>query len=344
MSKQLRVFILGPGAWGVALSLIAADHGYHVTLWSPFDDEIAALTQNREQTTLLPGVRIPDDIALTTDMSGAADADLIIMAVPSSAVRQTAARLKGIIKPGALIANVSKGLEEGTLLRLSQVITSELPDCKVVALSGPSHAEEVARGVPTSVVSSCAEAKPAKKVQDILMNETLRIYTNPDIIGVELGGALKNVIALTSGVADGLGLGDNTKAAVITRGLSEIARLGAAMGARRETFAGLTGIGDLVVTCTSMHSRNRRFGILIGQMVPPDEALRQIGQTVEGYGAAKNAYTLAKQYHITMPITEYCYRILYERASPKDAIRDLMARPKKHEEHPFSEKKKDFYA
>ncbi|MDR1892812.1 MAG: NAD(P)-dependent glycerol-3-phosphate dehydrogenase [Oscillospiraceae bacterium] len=332
-----NIVILGSGGWGTALAVMTAKSGHSVTLWSPFEEEIAELSQTREHKKLLPGIILPPEIALTTSLDMALGAELLILAVPSFAVRQTARRLRERLSDVTVIANVAKGLEEGRLIRLSEVIEEELPSARVVALSGPSHAEEVARGIPTSVVSSSRHGSAAELVQDTLMNPCFRIYTNPDIVGVELGGALKNVMALAAGVSDGLGLGDNTKAMLMTRGLSEMARLGVAMGARRETFAGLTGVGDLVVTCTSMHSRNRRFGIMVGEGVPPKEALERVGQTVEGYKATLAAHELAKRKGIEMPITECCHRVLYGGLSPRNGMYALMTRPKTHEveEHPW---------
>ncbi|HCC34963.1 MAG TPA: NAD(P)H-dependent glycerol-3-phosphate dehydrogenase [Ruminococcaceae bacterium] len=326
-----KITVLGSGGWGTALAVMAAKKGHHVTLWSPFDYEITALESDNENKKYLPGVAIPKNIILTSEIKNGAAAELYIIASPSFAVRETAKKLRGVIANGAVTVNVAKGLEKDTLLRMSQVIEDELPEVKAVTLSGPSHAEEVALGVPTSIVAASKDKTAAEYVQDTLMNDALRIYTSDDIIGVELGGMLKNVIALAAGVTDGLGLGDNSKAALITRGLTEIARLGVKMGAKRDTFAGLTGLGDLVVTCTSMHSRNRRFGILVGQSVPANEALKQIGMTVEGYHATENAYALAEREDVEMPITEQCYSILYKGTMPRDAIRNLMGRPKKHE-------------
>lgn len=331
------IVILGAGGWGTALAVMADGQGHRITIWSPFEAEIQSLIRTRRQPKLLPGIVIPETVEFTSNISCAATADLVIVATPSFAVRDTAKLLSGVIPvKTALIACVSKGVEKDTYLRLSQVISQELPHARVVVLSGPSHAEEVARGIPTSIVSASTELEAAQEVQELLMNETLRIYTNDDVIGVELGAALKNIIALAAGVIDGLGLGDNTKAMLITRGLSEMARLGVAMGARKDTFAGLSGIGDLVVTCTSIHSRNRRFGVLIGQLVSVEDAIRQVGMTVEGYHATKTAYELAQKYEVPMPIVQEAYRVLYQNADPRDAICRLMTRPKRNEtEHPF---------
>ncbi len=325
-----KITVIGAGGWGTALAVMTHQYGNEVALWSPFEEEIAAIRRHDEHKKLLPGVAVPPSIRLTTNIACAAGADLVILAVPSFAVRSTAARLADVIRPGTIIANAGKGLEDTTLKRFTQVIGEAAPAARVVALSGPSHAEEVARGVPTSVVSASEDTQAAERVQDLLMNPSFRIYVNTDVVGVELGGALKNVVALAAGVVDGLDMGDNTKAALMTRGLAEMARLGTALGAKTDTFAGLAGMGDLVVTCGSMHSRNRRAGILIGQGRTPEEAVRLVG-TVEGYLAARAAWTLAQQQGVDMPITEQCYRVCYEGQDPKTALRALMERPKKHE-------------
>lgn len=325
-----KIAVIGAGGWGTALAVMAQRFENEVTLWSPFEEEIAGIRRDGEHKKLLPGVAVPPSVQLTTDLSCAEKAELVILAVPSFAIRSTAARLAAVLPAGALIANAGKGLEGGTHRRFTQVIAEELPSARVVALSGPSHAEEVARGVPTTVVSASADIAAAEDVQDILMNPGFRIYVSGDVVGVELGGAVKNVIALAAGVCDGLNIGDNTKAALMTRGLAEMARLGTAMGAHADTFAGLSGMGDLIVTCGSMHSRNRRAGILIGQGCPPQEAVRQVG-TVEGYLAAHAVWELARATGVEMPIIEQCYRVCYEGQEPKEAIIQLMGRPKRHE-------------
>ena len=324
-----KITVLGAGGWGMALALSANGCGNEVTVWSPFEEEVAALQKNRGNERLLSGIKLPDEIAITSDLSAVKGSAITIIATPSIAVRQTAKRLSAE-KDFGIVVNVAKGFEKGSLLRLSQVIAEELPDAKVAVLSGPSHAEEVARGIPTSVVVASASAVTAQIVQSIMSGDNLRIYTSDDLIGVELGGALKNVIAIASGFCDGLGLGDNTKAALITRGLAEMARLGVCMGAKEYTFSGLAGIGDLVVTCTSQHSRNHRFGEKVGSGTPVNQALSEVG-TVEGYYAAELAYSLAKKYKIEMPITEECYAILYENKDVKDVPNDLMRRPKRSE-------------
>ena len=324
-----KITVLGAGGWGMALALSANGCGNEVTVWSPFPEEDAALQKNRGNERLLSGIKLPDEIAITSDLSAVKGSAITIIATPSIAVRQTAKRLSAE-KDFGIVVNVAKGFEKGSLLRLSQVIAEELPEAKVAVLSGPSHAEEVARGIPTSVVVASASAVTAQIVQSIMSGDNLRIYTSDDLIGVELGGALKNVIAIASGFCDGLGLGDNTKAALITRGLAEMARLGVCMGAKEYTFSGLAGIGDLVVTCTSQHSRNHRLGEKVGSGTPVNQALSEVG-TVEGYYAAELAYSLAKKYKIEMPITEECYAILYENKDVKDVPNDLMRHPKRSE-------------
>lgn len=326
---MLKVTVLGSGGWGMALAISAFNNGCDVTLWSPFKDEVEQLLKNRTNERLLKDIYLPKQIKITDDISCVEGDVLTVIATPSIAVREVASKLKNQNDFG-IVVNVAKGFEKGSLKRLSQVISDELPDTPVVVLSGPSHAEEVARNVPTSLVSVSKSLPAAQAVQNILSSEALRIYTSLDLVGVELGGALKNVIAVAAGVCDGLGLGDNTKAALITRGLAEMSRLGVCMGAKEYTFSGLTGIGDLVVTCTSQHSRNNRFGFKVGQGVPVETALKEVG-TVEGYFAADMANTLAKEYNIEMPIISECYAILYQNKSPKDAVFSLMRRPNTHE-------------
>lgn len=325
-----HISVLGAGAWGTALALAARQGGHTVDIWSPFEREIDAIKTDRVNP-LLPGVVIPRDVNLTNDISCSDDSDLIITAVPSFAVLETAALLADRAKgKKRVIANAAKGFCPKTGRRFSEVIAEASSDFIPVALSGPSHAEEVSRGVATSIVSACEDSSAAEYVQDLMMTDYLRIYVNRDIVGVELGGALKNIIALCAGICDGMRAGDNTKAALITRGLSEIARLGVKMGAKSETFAGLSGLGDLIVTCDSMHSRNRRAGILIGQGKSADEAVADVG-TVEGYYAVKAAHELCGKYSVEMPITESCYSICFENLSPETALKRLMTRPKKHE-------------
>lgn len=326
-----EVMILGSGGFGISLAVMLNKYGHKVTVWSKFQSEIDNILFHGENKKLLPGILIDKSIEFTADNAACKGKKFIILAVPSFAVRETASSMKDFTDADAIIVNVGKGFEESSLLRLSQVIAEELPNNDVVILSGPSHAEEIARGVPTTIVAACKNRKSAETVQDLLMNTDLRVYVSDDLLGVELGGALKNIIAVCAGVCDGLSLGDNTKAALITRGLAEIARLGKAMGAQAETFTGLTGMGDLIVTCTSMHSRNRRCGILIGEGLSADEAITRIGMTVEGCVADKVAYHLAKKYDVEMPITEQLYLVLTEQKDIKTALLDLMERPRRHE-------------
>lgn len=324
-----KITVLGAGGWGMALAISTFKSGNEVAIWTPFEAEADMLNKTHTNEKLLNGVFLPVEIKVTTDMSVVEGSEITIIATPSGAVRSVAKQLSAY-KDFGVVVNVSKGVESGTLKRLSQVIVEELPDSNIVVLSGPSHAEEVARGIPTSIVAACKSPTYAQVVQDVMSGENLRIYTSNDVVGVELGGALKNVIAICAGLCDGLGLGDNTKAALITRGLAEMARLGVCMGAREYTFAGLTGIGDLVVTCTSVHSRNNRFGKKLGNGEDVKTALDEVG-TVEGYYAAAVAYELAKKYKIEMPIIEECYAVLYKDKPVKSALRDLMSRPNRSE-------------
>lgn len=326
-----QILIAGAGGFGTALGIMAERCGHNVTIWSPFENEIQALAQDHENKRLLPGVKIPDSISFTTSLEAAKSTGLVIVATPSAAVRDVAKRLAAFLQPGTVVACVSKGLETGTYKTLSEILDEELPQNPNAIISGPSHAEEVARAMPTTVVAASKTRAVAEYVQDTLMNENLRIYAGDDVLGVELGGALKNVIALAAGVLEGFGAGDNTKAALMTRGITEIARLGLALGAKSETFAGLSGIGDLIVTCSSIHSRNRRCGILIGKGMPAQEAVKAVGMTVEGYPCAKAAYELSLKHKITMPIVAETYKVLYEGKPAAQGVKDLMERPKRHE-------------
>ena len=277
-----KISILGGGSWGIALAVLLHNNGHQVCVWSALEKELNMLRENHEHN-MLPGVKLADDIEFTGDCKEAAsDKDLLVMAVASSFTRATAHRFQTYVAPGQMIVNVAKGIEEATLMTLSGIIEQEIPQALVAVLSGPSHAEEVARGLPTSIVVGAKRKKTAETIQNLFMSEVFRVYISPDVLGIELGGALKNVVALSAGIADGLGYGDNTKAALITRGITEIARLGTAMGGKYETFCGLTGIGDLIVTCASMHSRNRRAGILIGQGKTYEEAMNEVQMVVEG--------------------------------------------------------------
>ena len=327
----MKVTVLGSGAWGTALALVLLENGNDVTLWSFLEEEKAVLEQNRENP-MLKGVPLPKELKLTTDMNAAKGCHAVVIATPSFAVRSTAAKLREIVDPGTVLISVSKGIEKDTSLRLSEAIEQEVGDkCPVVVLCGPSHAEEVGRGIPTAVVAAADELRDAEFVQDLFMNSRFRVYTNTDRVGAEICAALKNVIALCAGCCDGMGYGDNTKAMLMTRGLAEIARLGVALGGKQESFTGLTGVGDLIVTCCSMHSRNRRCGILIGQGKPVDEAIKEIGAVVEGYYAAANARTLAQKVGGEMPIAQMAYEVLYEGRDVHSVVTALMSRAKKAE-------------
>ena len=326
-----RVVVLGSGGFGISLAVMLHKYGHQVCMWSKFPQEIESIRRFGENRKLLPGVSVSPQIELTSNIEDGADADLAILAVPSFAVRDTAKAFAAVIRPGTVVANVAKGFEEGTNLRLSQVISEEIPNNPIVVLSGPSHAEEIARDVPTTIVAASASRESAEFVQDILMNTNLRLYVNDDLIGVELGGALKNIIAMCAGICDGMGLGDNAKAALITRGLAEIARLGLAMGADADTFTGLTGMGDLIVTCTSCHSRNRTCGVLIGEGKSVAEAMTEVGATVEGYYAAFSARQLAQKLGVEMPICECAYQMLYEHQPVTSVVEQLMTRNKRRE-------------
>ncbi|MBE6973443.1 MAG: NAD(P)-dependent glycerol-3-phosphate dehydrogenase [Ruminococcaceae bacterium] len=327
----MKVTVLGSGAWGTALAMVLLENGHDVTLWSFLEEECKVLRETGENP-MLKGVPLPKELKLTTDMNAAAGCQAVVIATPSFAVRSTAARLREIADPGTVLISVSKGIEKDTSLRLSQAIEEEVGDkCPVVVLCGPSHAEEVGRKIPTALVSAADDIRDAEFVQDLFMNNRLRIYTSDDRVGAEICAALKNVIALCAGCCDGMGYGDNTKAMLMTRGLAEIARLGIALGGKPESFTGLTGVGDLIVTCCSMHSRNRRCGILIGQGKPVEEAVREIGAVVEGYYAAANARTLAQKAGVEMPIAQAAYEVLYEGRDVHTVVTDLMSRTKRAE-------------
>lgn len=330
-----KMAVLGSGGFGTSLAVMAFKYGNDVTLWSKFPEEINEIRTLGENKKLLPGIPVELGINLTSDLNDIKECELIIFAVPSFAIRETAKLVSKYISKSAVVANVGKGLEKDTHKRLSQVISEELPDNSVVVLSGPSHAEEIARGVPTTVVAASNNREAADFVQDVLMNKTLRIYVNDDVVGVELGGALKNVIALCAGICAGMGLGDNTIAALMTRGIAEIARLGTALGGNQLTFLGLSGIGDLIVTCTSMHSRNRRAGMLIGEGLSAQEAVERIG-TVEGYNVAKTALELAKDNSVDMPITEKLCHVIYDGLDIREAVTKLMERPRRNESEHIS--------
>lgn len=324
------IAILGSGGFGLSLAVMCSNAGHTVTVWSKFQDEIDTIKRTGELKVKLPGVKIPENVALTTDISCVKGKELIIMGIPTAFCRSVCESAAEYADSDSIVVNTAKGLEAGSLKTMSQVMEETFPNNRYAILTGPSHAEELARGIPTTIVVASPDREVSYYVQNTLTNRTFRIYVNDDVLGCELGGSLKNIIALAAGVSDGLGMGDNTKAALMTRGIREISVLGAALGAKTETFAGLSGIGDLIVTCCSMHSRNRRAGILIGQGVSPEEAVERVG-TVEGYTCTRNAYELAKKMGVEMPITEQLYKVLFEEGKAINAISALMDRPSKNE-------------
>ncbi len=326
-----KIGMIGAGSWGSALAVLLHNNGHEVTVWSALPDEIRMLSRDHEHKAL-PGVKLPEEMVFTTDLREAAEGrDLLVLAVASPYTRATARKLKDVAAPGQIIVNVAKGIEEHSLMPLSQVVEEEVPQAEVAVLSGPSHAEEVGRGLPTTIVAGAHRKETAEFIQNIFMSEVFRVYISPDVLGMELGAALKNVVALAAGIADGLGYGDNTKAALITRGIAEISRLGTAMGGKAETFNGLTGIGDLIVTCASMHSRNRRAGILIGKGYTMEAAMKEVNMVVEGVYSAKAAMELAKKYSVSLPIIEQVNAVLFEGKNAAAAVRELMLRDKKSE-------------
>lgn len=335
MKESKKIGILGAGTWGIALARLLDGNGHEVTVWSAVPREIEMLKKNHELPTL-PGVRLPDSVRFTTDDREAVTGkDLLVMSVASPYTRQTARRFSTIltesVNMGPVIVSVAKGIDNDTLQTLSEVIACEIPTADVAVLCGPSHAEEVGKDLPTTIVAGAKTYETAEYIADIFMNDVFRVYTSPDMLGMQLGAALKNVIALAAGIADGLGYGDNTKAALITRGMAEITRLGTAMGARPETFAGLTGIGDLVVTCASMNSRNRRCGILIGQGRSLTEAQSEVGMVVEGVHCARAAMALAERFSVQLPIIEQVTAVLFDGKPAATAVRELMLRDRKSE-------------
>ena len=326
--------VLGAGSWGTALSVLLSDNGHQVTMWSSDANEVKMLNEKREHETKLPGVKLPDQLQITGDLEDTVQGkDFLVLAVPSPFTRSTAAKMSPYVTEGQIIVDVAKGIEESTLMTLSQQIRQEIPQADVAVLSGPSHAEEVGRRLPTTCVIGAATRKTAEYLQSMFISKVFRVYTSPDILGIELGGSLKNVIALAAGIADGLGYGDNTKAALITRGIAEIARLGVKMGGKIESFTGLTGIGDLIVTCASVHSRNRKAGYLIGQGKSVQEAMDEVKMVVEGVYSAKAAAKLAERYQVSMPIVEEVNKVLFEGKAPAEAVDDLMMRESRSENH-----------
>lgn len=328
-----KVSIIGTGTWGIALGILLHQNGHEVRAWSAIPEEITYLRETRVHKSL-PDVKIPEGILwVDTDRleDACRDQDLLVLAVPSIFTRETSRKMRPYIREGQIIVNVAKGIEEHTLMTLTEQVEEEIPQADVAVLSGPSHAEEVSRGIPTTCVAGAKTRRTAEAIQNCFMSPVFRVYTSPDVLGIELGGALKNVIALAAGVADGLGYGDNTKAALITRGIAEISRLGLAMGGRAETFSGLSGIGDLIVTCASMHSRNRRAGILIGQGKSMEEAMREVNMVVEGVFSAKAALALGQANHVSLPIIEQVNQVLFAHKPAREAVADLMLRDKNME-------------
>ena len=327
-----NVGVLGAGSWGTALSVLLYENGHQVTVWSIDKAEVKMLSEKRQHETKLPGVKIPEELLITNDLDEAIEGrDFLVLAVPSPFTRATAKKMSPYVKEGQIIVDVAKGIEETTLMTLSQQIEEEIPQADVAVLSGPSHAEEVGRKLPTTCVIGAKSKKTAEYLQSMFISRVFRVYTSPDILGIELGGSLKNVIALAAGIADGLGYGDNTKAALITRGIAEIARLGVKMGGKIETFTGLTGIGDLIVTCASVHSRNRKAGYLIGQGKSMEEAMDEVKMVVEGVYSAKAAAKLAKKHGVSMPIVDQVNAVLFESKNPAEAVDELMLRELKSE-------------
>ena len=327
-----NVGVMGAGSWGTALALLLHSNGHQVTVWSINEEEVEMLSKEREHKSNLPAVKIPEDMVFTSDMETAIkEKDFLVLAVPSAFTRGTARRMKPFVGERQIIVDVAKGIEEDTLMTLSQQIEEEIPQADVAVLSGPSHAEEVGRGLPTAVVIGAKTEETARYLQEMFMNHVFRVYISSDMLGMELGGALKNVIALAAGIADGMGYGDNTKAALITRGIAEIARLGVKMGGALESFTGLTGIGDLIVTCASVHSRNRKAGYLMGQGKTMEEAMAEVKMVVEGVYSAKAAAKLGKKYGVALPIVDKVNEVLFEGKDPKEAVDELMLRDSKAE-------------
>ncbi|MBE6021430.1 MAG: NAD(P)H-dependent glycerol-3-phosphate dehydrogenase [Firmicutes bacterium] len=327
-----KITVLGGGSWGTAIAISLSSKGLNVDLWDIDKEHIGNMMRDRENSKFLPGTKFPETLNIKENQEDAiAGSDVILFAVPAQFFRSAIKSAAHLIAKDKIVVNVAKGIEQNTLCLLSEIAEEFIPDHRYVVVSGPSHAEEVCKGMPTTLVAASKDREAAEFVQDMLMSNVMRVYTNDDVVGVELGGALKNIIALGAGICDGLGNGDNAKAALITRGLAEIRRLGVAMGARDTTFAGLSGIGDLIVTCTSMHSRNRRCGIMIGEGVDPEKAVENIGMIVEGVFTCNAAYGLAQKHGVEMPIVENIYKVLNEGMDPKDGFNILMTRQKKHE-------------
>jgi len=327
-----KIAVIGDGGWGTTLAMILNQKGHKVTLWGAFPDYIETMKSKRENIKFLPGMKIPHEIELTSDLAAAIrSAEILVLAAPSQYMREVVGRLKGQGSEEKLFISVSKGIENNSLMRISQVVSDVLGEIKIGVLSGPTISYEVARGLPTTVVAASEDERIAQEIQDLFMTENFRIYTNADVTGVELGGSLKNVIAIAAGISDGMGFGVNTKSGLLVRGMVEIARLGIAMGAKQETFYGISGLGDLVTTCVSTHGRNRWFGEEIGRGKNPRDVLKSTEMVVEGAGTAKSCYELSKKYNVEMPIVREVYAVIYEGKDPKTAVRDLMTRKKKSE-------------
>lgn len=335
MRNKEKVAVIGAGSWGTALALVLADNGHEVRLWTQNQERVQEINEKHTNQQYLPNVDLPENIVASDSMEKVLSRlDIVVLAVPTKAIREVLQLMKSLRAEPFTVVHVSKGIEPDTLMRISEMIREELPEdlCRdIVVLSGPSHAEEVSLRHPTTVTVSSENMKAAERIQDIFMNQHFRVYTNPDVVGVEIGGALKNIIALAAGISDGLGYGDNAKAALITRGLAEIARLGAKMGADPLTFSGLTGIGDLIVTCTSVHSRNWRAGNMLGKGQKLQTVLDNMGMVVEGVRTTRAARQLSVKYGVEMPITEALYNVLFKEKEPKAAVDELMARMKTHE-------------
>lgn len=327
-----NVAVIGAGSWGTALAITLSGKNHHVKIWDLDEKLVKDLDNDRENKKYLPGINFNDSMSVAYDVKDAIyGADIVLFSVPAQFFRSALTNAKQYINSDMIIVNVAKGIEQKTLMTMSQVADEIIPENQYVVLSGPSHAEEVGKGIPTTVAVASKDITVAEHIQDVFMTDRFRVYTNHDVVGLELGGSLKNIIALGAGITDGMGFGDNTKAAMMTRGISEMVTLGIAMGAEKDTFSGLSGIGDLIVTCTSMHSRNRRCGILIGEGMDPQEATGKIGMVVEGMFTTEAAYELAKKMNVSMPITEQIYNVINGKVSPEDAMDSLMTRPKKHE-------------
>lgn len=328
-----KIGVIGAGSWGTALALVLSGKGHEARIWDVNPEHLAELEQNRENIRYLPDIKFHDNLQVGKTLEETLrDADVVLFSAPAQHFRNALENAVPYLKPEMLLVNVAKGIEQKTLLRMSEIALAQLPDARYVVLSGPSHAEEVGRNLPTTVAVASKDLKLAEEAQEIFMTERFRVYTTEDVVGVELGGALKNIIALGAGISDGMGFGDNAKAALMTRGLAEIKRLGIKLGADPATFAGLTGVGDLIVTCTSMHSRNRRCGIMIGEGMDPEKATEKVGMVVEGMFTTEAAYDLAKREGVEMPITDQLYQVIKGKSNAKDAVELLMGRDKKHEQ------------